>query len=163
MKDWIAIAIGAIVNGALTLVLALVFFPLFFLGPIIGGFLAAYLIRDEFEFESGIIHGALAGVLGGLLIGILSLLGVGAVAVILGVLLTQLGLAVGAIGIVVVIFLTILAMLVCGVLSAIGGAIGEYVQSAGQREYEAYWKLVLFKKIYYLFFYILNAYAENFY
>lgn len=135
MKDWIAIAIGAIVNVALTIVLALVFSPLFFLGPIIGGFLAAYLIRDEFEFESGLIHGALAGVLGGLLIGILSLLGIGVLAVIFGIVLSALGVAVGVIGTVVVIFLTILAVLICSVLSAIGGAIGEYVQSAGQREY----------------------------
>lgn len=136
MTDWMSVAIGAIVNGVLTIVLALVFFPLFFLGPIIGGFVTVYLLRDE--HESGLIHGALAGVLGGLLIGILSLFGVGAIAVILGILLAQLGLAVGAIGVVIVIFLTILAMLVCGVLSAIGGAIGEYVQSAGHRNYYEY-------------------------
>lgn len=99
-------------------------------------FVTVYLLKDE--HESGLIHGALAGVLGGLLIGILSLFGVGAIAVILGILLAQLGLAVGAIGVVIVIFLTILAMLVCGVLSAIGGAIGEYVQSAGHRNYYEY-------------------------
>jgi len=94
------------------------------------------LIRDE--FENGLIHGALAGVLGGLLIGILSLFGVGIVATLLGILLAQLGLAVGAIGALIVIFFTVLAMLVCGVLSAIGGAIGEYVQSAGNRDYYEY-------------------------
>jgi hypothetical protein len=136
MTDWISIAIGAIVNAVLTIVLALVFFPLFFLGPIIGGFVTVYLIRDE--FESGIIHGGLAGVLGGFLIGVLSLFGVGVVAAIFGILLAELGIVLGAIGFVVVIFLTILAMLVCGVLSAIGGAIGEYVQSAGKRQYEDY-------------------------
>lgn len=134
MKDWIAIAVGAIVNVALTIVLALAFFPLFFLGPIMGGFVTAYLVRDE--FESGLIHGALAGVLGGLLIGILSLLSVWVLAIIFGVLLAELGIALGAIGSIIVIFLTILSMLIFGVLSAIGGAIGEYVQSAGQRDYE---------------------------
>ncbi|WP_429221941.1 DUF5518 domain-containing protein [Methanobacterium oryzae] len=134
MKDWIAIAVGAIINVALTIVLALVFFPLFFLGPIMGGFVAAYLVRDE--YESGLIHGALAGVIGGLFIGILSLLSVWVLALLFGVLLSELGIALGAIGTVVVIFLTILAMLIFGVLSAIGGSIGEYVQSAGRREYE---------------------------
>ncbi len=133
MTDWIAVAIGAIVNGALTIVLALIFFPLFFLGPIIGGFVTTYLLKDE--HESGLIHGALAGVLGGLLIGILSLFGVGIVAGVVAILLSGLGLAIGAIGAIMVIFLTILAMLIGGVLSAIGGAIGEYVQSSGQRDY----------------------------
>jgi hypothetical protein len=108
----------------------------FFLGPIIGGFVTVYLIKDE--MESGIIHGALAGVLGGLLIGILSLFGVGIVAVLVGILLAELGLAIGAIGVILVIFFTILAMLICGVLSAIGGAIGEYVQSAGHKDYYEY-------------------------
>ena len=136
MTDWTSVAIGAIVNGVLTVVLALILFPLFFLGPIIGGFVTAYLIRDE--FESGIIHGALAGVLGGFLIGILSIFGVGVVAVIFGILLAQLGVAVGAIGVVIVVFLTILAMFICGVLSAIGGAIGEYVQSSGEKGYRNY-------------------------
>ena len=136
MKDWIAIAVGAIVNVALTIVLALAFFPLFFLGPIMGGFVTAYLVRDE--FESGLIHGALAGVLGGLLIGILSLISVWVLAIIFGALLAELGIALGAIGSVIVIFLTILSMLIFGVLSAIGGSIGEYVQSAGQRGYEEY-------------------------
>lgn len=134
MKDWIAIAVGAIVNVALTIVLALVFFPLFFLGPIMGGFVTAYLVRDE--FESGLLHGALAGVLGGLLIGILSLLSLWVLAIIFGALLAELGIALGAIGSVVVIFLTILTMLIFGVLSAIGGSIGEYMQSAGQKDYE---------------------------
>lgn len=136
MTDWISIAIGAVVNAVLTIVLALISFPLFFLGPIIGGFVTIYLIRDE--FESGIIHGALAGALGGLLIGIFSLFGVGVVAAIVGILLAELGLAIGAVGALLVVFFTILAMLICGVLSAIGGAIGEYVQSAGKREYEDY-------------------------
>ncbi|MEN4006592.1 MAG: hypothetical protein PQ964_04480 [Methanobacteriaceae archaeon] len=49
MVDWISIGIGAVVNAALTIVLALIFFPLFFLGPIIGGFVTVYLIQDEFE------------------------------------------------------------------------------------------------------------------
>ena len=133
MTDWISVAIGAIVNAALTFVLALIFFPLFFFGPIIGGFVTVYLIKNE--YENGIIHGALAGVLGGFLIGILALFGVGIIAALVGILLAELGLAIGAIGAILVLFFTILTMLVCGVLSAIGGAIGEYVQSSGNRDY----------------------------
>lgn len=138
MTDWISIGIGAVINAALTIVLALIFFPLFFLGPIIGGFVTVYLIRDEFESESGIIHGGLAGILGGLIIGILSLFGVGIVAALVSLLLAELGVALGAIGAIFVIFFTVLTMLVCGVLSAIGGAIGEYIQSTGKGQYEDY-------------------------
>ncbi len=136
MTEWTAVGIGGVVTAGLTIVLALVFFPLFFLGPIVGGFLAVYLMKDE--FESGIINGALAGVIGGLIIGILSLFGIGIIAAVIAVLAAQIGLAVGALGILIVIFFTILAVFICGILSAIGGAIGEYVQSAGRRGYEDY-------------------------
>lgn len=133
MTDWTAVGIGGLVTAGLTIVLALVFFPLFFLGPIIGGFVTVYLIRDE--LESGILNGGLAGVIGGLLIGILSLFGIGVIAAVIGALAAGVGVAVGALGALIVIFFTIVAMLVCGILSAIGGAIGEYVQSTGRREY----------------------------
>ena len=136
MTDWTAIGIGGLVNAVLTVVLALVVFPLFFLGPIIGGFVTVYLIRDE--LESGILNGGIAGVIGGLIIGILSLFGIGVIAAVIAVIAAGVGIAVGAVGALIVIFFTILAMLVCGVLSAIGGAIGEYVQSAGRREYKNY-------------------------
>jgi hypothetical protein len=136
MTDWSAVGIGGIVTAGLTIVLALVFFPLFFLGPIIGGFVTVYLMRDE--FESGILNGGLAGVIGGLIIGILSLFGIGVLATVIAVFTAGIGIAVGAVGALIVIFFTILAMLVCGVLSAIGGAIGEYVQSAGRSEHRDY-------------------------
>ncbi len=138
MTDWIAIGIGGLVNAVLTVVLALVFFPLFFLGPIIGGFVTVYLMRDE--YESGLINGALAGAVGGLIIGILSLFGIGVIAALIAIIASGIGLAVGAVGALIVIFFTILAMLICGVLSAIGGAIGEYVQSAGKSEYRDYYE-----------------------
>jgi hypothetical protein len=136
MTDWSAVGIGGIVTAGLTIVLALVFFPLFFLGPIIGGFVTVYLMRDG--LESGIINGGLAGVIGGLIIGILSLFGIGVLATVIAVFTAGVGIAVGVVGALIVIFFTILAMLVCGVLSAIGGAIGEYIQSAGRMEHRDY-------------------------
>jgi hypothetical protein len=138
MTDWTAIGIGGLVNAVLTVVLALAFFPLFFLGPIIGGFVTVYLIRDE--LESGTLNGGIAGVIGGLIIGILSLFGIGVIAAVIAVIAAGVGIAVGAVGALIVIFFTILAVLVCGVLSAIGGAIGEYVQSAGRKGYGDYYK-----------------------
>jgi hypothetical protein len=88
--------------------------------------------------HSTIINGGLAGIIGGLIIGILSLFGVGVVTVVIGLLLVELGITIGAIGTLIVIFFTILAILVFGVLSAIGGAIGEYMQSTGKRQLEDY-------------------------
>ena len=46
MTDWKAVGIGALVNAVLTMVFTLVLFPLFFLGPVIGGFMATYLSRE---------------------------------------------------------------------------------------------------------------------
>ena len=43
MTDWKAVGMGAILNAVLTIVLTIAVFPLFFLGPLIGGFLTAYL------------------------------------------------------------------------------------------------------------------------
>jgi hypothetical protein len=76
--DLKTIGIGALVNAALTCVLSLIFFPLFFIGPIFGGFLASYLsegyeIYDKMDKKDGAIVGAISGLIGGLLIGLIFL------------------------------------------------------------------------------------------
>ena len=43
MTDWKAVGLGALLNVVLTVVLTIAVFPLFFLGPVLGGFLAAYM------------------------------------------------------------------------------------------------------------------------
>ena len=47
MTDWKAIGIGALINAVLTIVLTIIMFPLFFLGPVIGGFMATYLSQNN--------------------------------------------------------------------------------------------------------------------
>ncbi|BDZ67425.1 hypothetical protein [Methanobacterium ferruginis] len=37
MIDWKAVGVGSLINAVLTIVLTISVFPLFFLGPIIGG------------------------------------------------------------------------------------------------------------------------------
>ncbi|MDI6644021.1 MAG: DUF5518 domain-containing protein [Methanobacteriaceae archaeon] len=123
MTDWKAIGIGAIITAVFTLVLVLAFFPLFFLGPLAGGFITVYFI-DEEELE-GIKNGGIAGLIGGLIIGLLSLIGFGALSAIIGLILTEIGIVIGTIGIIIAVFITVLAVLICGVLGAVGGAIGE--------------------------------------
>ena len=53
MTDWKTIGIGALVNAVFTMVLTLIFFPLFFLGPVIGGFLATYLAEENLGYRGG--------------------------------------------------------------------------------------------------------------
>jgi hypothetical protein len=70
MTDWKAIGIGALINAVLTIVLTIVLFPLFFLGPVIGGFLATYMAQDNYGYYSGnptegAADGAVSGVIGG--------------------------------------------------------------------------------------------------
>ncbi|MGC9517330.1 MAG: DUF5518 domain-containing protein [Methanomicrobiales archaeon] len=126
MIDWKAIGIGSIITAVFTIVLALAFFPLFFLGPVSGGFITVYLIQER-ELE-GIKNGALSGVIGGLIIGFLSFIGFGAISAIIGLILTEVGIVMGTISAIISVVITIMAVLICGVLGAVGGAIGESVK-----------------------------------
>jgi len=47
MVDWKAVAVGSLINAVLTIVLTISIFPLFFLGPIIGGLVATYIGRGD--------------------------------------------------------------------------------------------------------------------
>ncbi|AXV37791.1 MAG: DUF5518 domain-containing protein [Methanobacteriaceae archaeon] len=123
MTDWKAIGIGAIITAVFTIILVLAFFPLFFLGPLAGGFITIYFIKEG-ELE-GIKNGALAGVIGGLIIGFISFIGFGAISAIISLFLAQVGIVVGTIGLIIGVVITIIAVLICGVLGAVGGAIGE--------------------------------------
>lgn len=127
MTDWKAIAIGSLVNAVLTMVFTLVLFPLFFLGPVIGGFMATYLSRD-FSFinnpTEGAADGAVAGVIGGLIIGIIFILGFGALSAILGLIFTQIGAVAGTITLITGLFITFVTVIVGGLFGAIGGVIG---------------------------------------
>lgn len=76
------IGLSALVNAALTIVFSIIFFPLLFLGPLIGGFLASYLSKgfedyDRMDEKDGMVVGAISGLIGGLIIGLLSILGIG--------------------------------------------------------------------------------------
>jgi len=55
MTDWKAVALGSIINAVLTIVLLLAVFPLFFLGPLLGGFLTAYLSREYPDFDEKMV------------------------------------------------------------------------------------------------------------
>jgi hypothetical protein len=80
--DWKTIGIGAIVNAVLTIILSWIFLPLFFLGPIAGGFITSYLSKGFEDYEvmdekDGAVVGTMSGIIGGILIGLLLILGLG--------------------------------------------------------------------------------------
>lgn len=131
MTDWKAIGIGSIINAVLTIVLLLAFFPLFFLGPIVGGMLASYLSTEYpiFEERDGAVAGAMSGIIGGIIIGLLFIFGFGALSAIIGLIFTQVGLVAGTITVIAGVFITVLAIFIGTVLGAIGGILGISLRS----------------------------------
>jgi len=126
--DWKIIGISAISNAALTIVLSLIFFPLLFLGPLTGGFLASYLSRgyeyyDKMDKKDGAVVGSVSGLIGGLIIGLLFILGIGDIEVIINPISSQLG-EIGNNTIVMGYIILQLSIVMSFVLGLIGGVIG---------------------------------------
>ena len=121
--DWKIIGISALINAAITSVLSLIFFPLAFLGPLLGGFLASYPSEgfedyEEMDEKDGAVVGAISGIIGGLIIAVIYILGFGNINSIPGLdnIITA--------GYVVIQ----LAIVISLVLSLIGGVIGVVVK-----------------------------------
>lgn len=137
MTDWKSVGIGALANVVLTMILTIVLFPLFFLGPVIGGLLTTYLSKERLSQRtpaSDAGDGALSGVIGGLLIGAIFILGVSVLSTVIGLVFTQIGAVLGTITLITGLFFTLITIILGGVLGAMGGVIGysmrekEYVQ-----------------------------------
>lgn len=123
MTDWKAIILGSLVTAGLTLALGLAIFPLFFVGPLLGGFITVYLVTQK--EKEGALNGALAGLIGGLIIGILSLLGLGIITAFITLLSASLGNLAGFISALLGGLLTLVLILITTVLGAIGGVLAE--------------------------------------
>jgi hypothetical protein len=134
MIDWKAVGVGSLINAVLTIVLTISVFPLFFLGPIIGGLVATYI--GSGERKDAPVEGALTGIIGGLIIGILFIAGFGALSAIIGLIFAKIGIVAGTITLIVGVFLTVLSILVGGVLGAVGGFIGAEIKENGRKEVE---------------------------
>ncbi len=123
--DWKIIGLSALINTALTIVLSLIFFPLLFLGPLSGGFLASYLSKGYEDYEKmdekdGMVVGAISGLIGGLIIGLLSILGFGDISAIIGTIAGNTLIT----GYIIIQLSTIISL----VLGLLGGAIGVIVK-----------------------------------
>ncbi|MDO9045786.1 MAG: DUF5518 domain-containing protein [Methanobacteriaceae archaeon] len=123
--DWKTIGIGALVNAALTIFLSWIFLPLFFLGPIAGGFITSYLSKGFEDYEvmdekDGAVVGTMSGIIGGILIGLLLILGLGNMDAINGFISTGIGLIVTAY---IIIQLSVIVSLVLGLIGGILGVV----------------------------------------
>lgn len=74
--NWKLLGLAAFVNAILTAILTLIYVPLSFIGPIIGGFLASYLSKgyedySVLDWKDGAVVGAISGLVGGLILTLL--------------------------------------------------------------------------------------------
>jgi hypothetical protein len=126
--DWKTIGLGALINAALTILLSMVYAPLLLLGPLIGGFFSSYLSQGFEDYAKmdkvdGAVMGAISGIIGGILIALLSILGLGAINEVIGLIFSQIGSVTGAMAITwYVIFQLSVGMSL--VLGLVGGMLG---------------------------------------
>jgi hypothetical protein len=130
--DWKIIGLSALINAALTIVLSLIFFPLFLLGPFAGGFLSSYLTKgyedyDKMDEKDGAVVGAISGLIGGLIIGLLFALGFGDINTIMGLLFTKIG-AIAGNNLISGYIIFELAVVISLVLGLVGGVMGVIVK-----------------------------------
>ncbi|MGZ7047122.1 MAG: DUF5518 domain-containing protein [Methanobacterium sp.] len=129
--DWKIIGISAFINVALTITLSIVFFPLLFLGPLIGGFLASYSSKgyedyDKMDEKDGAVVGAMSGLIGGLIIALLFIVGLGNIGSITA-LISSIGLL-GSNAIFKGYILIEFSLIMSFILGLIGGIIGVLVK-----------------------------------
>ena len=129
--DWKIIGLGALINIILTALISLIFFPLFFLGPLTGGFLSSYLTEgfenyDKMDEKDGAVVGAISGLIGGIIIALLYIVSSGDINSILG-LSAKLGIITGSIitGLVIVNISATISL----ILGLIGGVIGVFIKN----------------------------------
>ncbi|MDP3065453.1 MAG: DUF5518 domain-containing protein [Methanobacteriaceae archaeon] len=131
--DWKIIGLSSLINAAITIILSVIYLPLLFLGPLVGGFLSSYLSQGYEDYaemgkKDGAVVGALSGIIGGLIIGLIFILGVGPINDVIGVLSSQIGTITGSIIIsgYIVFQLSIVISLILGL---VGGLIGVIVKN----------------------------------
>jgi len=124
------IGLGALINIILTTLLSLFYFPLFFLGPLIGGFLSSYFTEgfenyDKMDEKDGAVVGAISGLIGGIVIALLYIIGFGALNTVLG-LSAKLGI-IGA-SIIASLIIINISTTVTLLLGLVGGVLGVVIK-----------------------------------
>lgn len=127
MANWKIICISGLLSATLSFVLSLVYFPLFILGPLIGGFLASYFSKNYeiyvgIDIKDGAIIGVFSGIIGGLIFSLFLIFGGSAISITTGLLSTGMGVIVDVIVAGYVILQ--LSLIVSMILGALGGVVG---------------------------------------
>ena len=122
--DYKTIGLGALITTALTIVLSIIFFPLFLLSPIIGGFFAAYLSEGYEDYEKmdkidGAVVGGISGLIGGSLICVLYFLGFGVIGAIIGT-ASKIGVMAG-----IILFTGLVIFKFLGIIGGVMGVIAK--------------------------------------
>lgn len=129
MADWKIIGLSGLINAVLTIILIIIYFPLFFLGPLIGGFLASYFSRgyedyDKMDLKDGAIVGTFSGIIGGLIITLILIMGFETITTIINLISLKIGILPGASTVVAAYIIFELSIIISTILGAIGGLIG---------------------------------------
>lgn len=129
MANWKIIGLSGLFNAALTIILIIIFFPLFFLGPLTGGFLASYFSRgyedyDKMDLKDGTVVGIFSGIIGGLIITLILIIGFGAINTLINLISLKIGIITGANTVVATYLIFQLSLIISIILGAIGGLIG---------------------------------------
>jgi hypothetical protein len=135
MADWKIIGLSGLINAVLTIILIVIYFPLFFLGPLIGGFLASYFSRgyeyyDKMDLKDGAIVGTFSGIIGGLIITLILIMGFETINTIINLISINIGIISGANTIVAAYIIFELSIIISTILGAIGGLIGIKVKKS---------------------------------
>ena len=133
MAEWKIIGLSGLINAVLTIILIIIFFPLFFLGPLTGGFLASYLSHgyeyyEKMDLKDGIVVGATSGIVGGLILTLLLILGFGAITIIIELVSSKIGITTNAITLIAAYIIFEFSVIISTILGAIGGTIGIIVK-----------------------------------
>jgi hypothetical protein len=131
--NWKIIGLSAFINAFVTIVLSLLFFPLFFLGPLIGGFFASYLSKgyedyDKMDEKDGAVVGAISGLIGGIIISILFILGIGDISAIIGLISTKIEAFTGYFTLITGYIIFQVSVFISFIFGLIGGVIGVIVK-----------------------------------
>ena len=129
MADWKIIGLSGLINAVLTIILIIIYFPLFFLGPLIGGFLASYFSKgyedyDKMDLKDGAIVGTFSGIIGGLIITLILIMGFETITTIINLISLKIGILPGASTVVAAYIIFELSIIISTILGAIGGLIG---------------------------------------
>ncbi len=134
MAEWKIIGLSALINSGLTILIITLIVPLFFLGPLIGGFLSSYLSHGydgyaKMDLKDGFIVGAISGIIGGLIITTVLILGFGTISIIMGLISSKIGINHNTNTLLAAYVILEFSVLISTIIGAIGGTMGVIVKN----------------------------------